>query len=215
MRKIFIILITGVGIISAIALYFIVDNFNINTMDTTERMTFFLQVLAGFVTACISTWGLSIAHRQIKHWEIDYCDDLREKFITSMEERNKYIEQCNSGVTFYDKKEDENLTIPILSFWEGIARLEKRSYLDAEILYDSFYVTLFGDIESGVFDIFLEERYKKNPHIYYHMRTLYIQWKKQYKGDIKNKDHKDSWEEMIELRDIARKENPAITSKRV
>ena len=205
MRKFFIVLITGVVIISAIALYFIIDNFNINTMDTTERMTFFLQVLAGFVTACISTWGLSIAHRQIKHWEIDKCDDLREKFITSMGERNKYVEQCNLDNTLYDRKIDESLTIPILSFWENLARLEKRSYVDRDIFYDSFYVTLFENLESGIFDDYLKESYQKNKHLYYHTRTLYIKWKKRYDSEKDHKDHKDSWDKMQVLIKEARK----------
>ena len=207
MRKIFIILITGVGIISAIALYFIVDNFNINTMDTTERMTFFLQVLAGFVTACISIWGLSIAHRKNKHWEIEQCNDLWEEFQTLNNKRSKFIDDFIASekiVTEKDKKMDEKLTDNIFNVFEHISLLEKKSYIDSDILYDMFYNSLFGSLASGTYDDYLKKLHQENSHVYYHTRTLYIKWKDRYEDDIKNKDLTDSWTEMWELINEAR-----------
>ena len=188
MRKFFIILITGVGIISAIALYFIVDNFNINTMDTTERMTFFLQVLAGFVTACISIWGLTIADRQIKHWEIDRCDKFWEEY------NPQHIQICDKILN--KKNIDDKLIIEKFNIWESISLLEKKSYIDRDILYDRFYVSLFNDLNSSYFDDYLRKTYQDNSHIFYQTRTLYIKWKERYDSE---KDHKDSWEKMQKL----------------
>ena len=220
MRKFFIVLITGVVIISAIALYFIIDNFNINTMDTTERMTFFLQVLAGFVTACISIWGLSIAHRKNKHWEIEKCDNLYKEFTVLANNRNELIKQWNEEFDLFIKDKDsvkdrieiekinakdKILMSDIFNFWEDIALLDKKSYLDSDILYDRFYDSLFGDLESGVFDNFLKERHKENKHTFYHTRTLYIKWKERYNSEKDHKDHKDSWDKMQVLIKEARK----------
>ena len=197
MKKFFIILITGVGIISAIALYFIVDNFNINAMKTTERMTFFLQVLAGFVTACISIWGLSIAHRQIKHWEIEQCNKLWEEY------NPQHIQICDKILN--KKNIDDKLISEKFNIWEGIAHLEKKSYLDSDILYDRFYVSLFNDLNSCYFDDYLRKTYQDNSHIFYHTRTLYIKWKARSQKDKENKDLTDSWDKMWELINKARK----------
>ena len=197
MRKFFIVLITGVGIILAIALYFIVDNFNINAMDTTERMTFFLQVLAGFVTACISIWGLTIAHRKNKHWEIEKCDEFENEYDTLSRE---WI----LNITNYDKKAVRSLTIKIFNFYERLALLEKRSYIDSDILYDRFYPSLFHDLEHEICDEFLTEC-SDDKYTYYHTRTLYIKWKERYKNEEDNKDHEKSWTEMQKLIKKAKK----------
>ena len=233
MKRFFIVLITGVGIISAIALYFIFKDFDIDKMTTTERMTFFLQVLAGFVTACISTWGLTIAHRKNKHWEIEKCYEFKEEYDTLGNKRNNSIKQWDEEFYLFIKDKDsvkdrieieieiekinakeKMLTNARLNFWEKIARLEKRSYLDSNILYDSFYVSLCHDLESGYFDNHLKESYQENKHIYYHTRTLYIKWKERYNSEKDHKDLTDSWEEMQRLINIAKQENPAITYKR-
>ena len=197
MRKFFIVLITGVVIISAIALYFIVDNFNINAMDTTERMTFFLQVLAGFVTACISTWGLSIAHRQIKHWEIEQCNKLWEECCPIFEKWNLNQEK-------FDEKIAKDLTIKIFNFYERLALLEIKSYIDSDILYDRFYPDLFELFESGIFDNYLKERYNKDSYIFYHTRTLYNKWKERHNSEKDHKDLTDSWGKMVGLKKVAK-----------
>ena len=159
-----------------------------------------LQMSAVCATIAVSTWGLTIAHRQIKHWEIEQCNKLWEEYDTLANNRNELVAEWNAKTKEYDEEIDENLTMQIFNFWERIALLGKKSYLDTDILYDSFCNSLFDDLEGGIFDDYLEECYQKNKHLYYHTRTLYIKWSKRYKKDQENKDLEKSWEEMVGLK---------------
>ena len=192
MRKFLIVLIVGVFIILLLGIWFIPHGFEVSEMKTTDRITLVLQVLAAFVTAAVSVWGLSIANRQIKHWEIARCDKLKKEYAVLLDEWN------NKGL-------DEELMCNIFNFWEKISLLEKKSYLDAEILYDRFYMSLFYDLECGLFDKHLEESYEKNKHLYCHTRTLYIKWKKKYKKE-NQECLESSWHEMWALIKKARRE---------
>ena len=205
MRKFLIVLIVGVFIILLLGIWFIPHGFEVSEMKTTDRITLVLQVLAAFVTAAVSVWGLIIANRQIKHWEIARCDKLWEEYCILVDERNAFAKQSNADKNSYDKEMDETFMRQIFNFWEKISILEKKSYLDAEILCNSFYLSLFSDLECGVFDNFLKERYKENKHALCHTRTLYIKWKEKYKEE-NQECLKSSWNKMWALIKKARDE---------
>ena len=142
-----------------------------------EIVKLVLQMSAVCATIAVSTWGLTIAHRKNKHWELDKCDDL-------WEEHNKI---------------NRNSIQDVLIFWEKIALLEKKSYLDTEILYDRFYPDLLGFLKKSNFYNQLKEHYKDSTLTSYHTRTLYIKWKDRYEDDMKNIDLENSWNKMWKL----------------
>ncbi len=167
--------------------------------------------IAGSVTACISFWGLTIAHRKMKHWELEQCQELGKTLKNYRDIKNETVEKWNNDLSAFSS-EYTDISANILNFWEDIALNEQKSYLDRDLLYNIFTLALIEDLEKGLYDKY-QEQHEKNKTAYCHMRKLYIKWKKRLKKEQHKKHLSKDWDTVQGLITEARESNPELAKR--